>query len=169
MCYSVNSLNLNYTKQKIKEIAKDTISLYIVINNNNTNINRLKLTLKTILMSISKKDYNTFNKYCEIFDNKVKTYINGNNSNDIQALCNLFIQIKVILNNNNTELIINKDIIEKCFYSLQEQLSFYLFRLEDNNNTFLTNYDLIEDKQQFKEYYQNIICECADEVINEWF
>ena len=187
---STNNLNLDssYTHDNIISIMNDIIGLYLVIKNtnndsNNSNSNRAKLTIKTILMSLCKQDIdNTFYKYYDLFKNILfkikddKVILNPEEINNREVAFALLTQIKLIIdsywkNSNNDNITNNntlKDIIEKGFSTLDNQ-NFYLFK-DMNNNEFITNINQIKDNiKEFKLFCQNMIIDCSKELLEKYF
>ena len=187
--YNLN-LDSSYTHDNIISIMNDIIGLYLVIKNNNsnsssnTNNNRVKLTIKTILMSLCKQDIdNTFYKYYDLFKNilfKIKDdkviLLNPEEINNREVAFALLTQIKLIINsywkNSDNDDITNnntlKDIIEKGFSTLDNQ-NFYLFK-DMNNNEFITDINQIKDNiKEFKLFCQNMIIDCSKELLEKYF
>lgn len=183
--YNLN-LDSSYTHDNIISIMNDIIGLYLVIkntnNDSNSNNNRAKLTIKTILMSLCKQDIdNTFYKYYDLFKNilfKIKDdkVLNPEEINNREVAFALLTQIKLIIdsywNNSDNDDITNnntlKDIIEKGFSTLDNQ-NFYLFK-DMNNNKFITNINQIKDNiKEFKLFCQNMIIDCSKELLEKYF
>jgi hypothetical protein len=165
---NIDNYNSSYTHDKIISIMNDTIGLYLVIKKDNEN--RAKLTIKTILMSINKNDIDTFNKYYKLFNDtlfKIKNekILNDEEIHNRDVAFALLTQIKFIIDSYNNDDVL-RDIIEKDFSNLDEQ-NFYLF--EDTNNNFITNIHQIENIQEFKLFCKNIIIDCSEELLKNYF
>lgn len=164
----INTMDYNYTYQKLIQIISDTIGLYLIINKDTAN--RAKLTTKTILTSLQKQDFDTFYKYYDIFkaalfNVKSNSSLSDEEINNREVAFGLLTQIKLLLDN---DLNIQKSIVEKRFCSIGNEDSFYLFKIKDTD-TFVSNHFQIESKEDFRKFCHKIVCECASEFLKKYF
>ena len=166
---TINNIDYNYTYQKLTQIIDDTIGLYLIIKKDNKN--RAKLTVKTILTSLQKRDFDTFYKYYEIFKTtlfniKSSNLLDNEQINIREVAFGLLTQVKLILDDDFN---IKKDVVEKQFCTVNNnEKPFYLFKTTDSD-TFINDYSQIENNQEFKQYSCKIVCECASEFLKKYF
>jgi hypothetical protein len=169
-----SSLDISYTASKIIQMLKDTAELYLtIINTLKTKPeSAAKLTIKTMLMSLQKKDYATFFKYVDLFFNLLKQVEKIENiTKENLDLCNVAFgflsQIKLLIDAENEEEF--SKIAEYGFYTLDGgENMFYLFFNRGTNEP-IANYSDVEDKEEFKNTVKNIVAECAKNILENYF
>lgn len=162
----LNNLDNEFIHDRIATIMNDIIGLYLVIHTNNKN--RAKITIKTILKSLEKQDLNTFNKYYNLFSSAItnidqNTELTTDEKNTRKVAFGLLTQIKLLIDaKDNTA-----NLVEKGFCTIQDKC-FYLFKTKSNNN-FITNYNQIQNKEEFILYCTNMVFTTAAELLSKYF
>lgn len=162
--------DFNYSYEKISKIVEHVVGLYLSVREDNKN--RAKITIKTMLMSLDKKDLNTFSKYYEIFKDTLINNIENNDKFDEKAknirrvTFGLLTQIQLLFDNN---VEVKKDIVEKGFCNLENKGElFYMFKYKDVDK-FIISYDEVQDKKQFEEDLKSVVYKVAKDALNKFF
>ncbi|MDR0571268.1 MAG: hypothetical protein LBG48_00285 [Rickettsiales bacterium] len=171
---SISLLDIIYTASKITQIFMDTAELYLTIVDilKTKSEPAARLTIKTILMSLQKKDYITFFRYVDMFSDLLKQIEeNKNMTEDNLKLCRVafgfLLQIKILVNSTNKEDYFK--IVDYGFYTLDNgDNMFFLFFTKDTNEPII-DYSIIENKEEFKNMVKNIVTECANDVLKKYF
>jgi hypothetical protein len=167
------SLDIDYTNSKVAQMLLDTIELYLITVSGLKikSESAIKLTIKTMLMSLQKRDYATFFKYVDLFSDLLKQRereknLTKENSELYKTAFGFLSQIKLLVDTANDEEYYK--IVEHGFYILDEKNMFYLF-FDKNTNEPITSYSSIENKEKFKTTVRDIVTECASNILKEYF
>lgn len=162
----LSNIDRGFLTERITQMMENLCSLYLVIKKDSEN--RAKITIKTILTALHKRDMAIVNRYYELFSDEFNNAIKLNNTEiteDKKKIINvafgLLVQLKLLIDSSKIN-----DVVEKGFYTLEHPQLFYLFKTLDGK--VIKNASIIENKDKFITYYQNVFFECAESMLKNF-